>query len=331
MFLYICDRQGTSLSKPKDVRGHFNIKNMSETKTYLFQDSNSNLISMLAPLISKSNIDPSLLMAMNGGGLGNGNFIWLLFILLMCNGGFGFGNNGRNLENMINNDYGRATLLSAIDGNRNAISNLSTQFGCSIDNLNGVLNNMLGVISNIGNQVGMTAPQVINAVQLGNYDLGSKIASCCCDLKTAINAQGYESQLAIVNQTNALNNSINTAAYNVQHASDSGFKAVLEKLDTMQNQNLLDKIDALREKNTALTNQISQEHQNAYFASVSANNIAPVNAAVSDLSTRLAKIECHLPATVNVPYSPVTAIPNCVAYGAGLYGYGCGYNGSFWG
>lgn len=319
---------------PKTLEGKLNLNIMSETKTYVFPENNaSSLMSMLVPFMQKSGIDPNVLLAMNNGnnGWGNDNFIWLLFLLLFSNNGFGFGGNSRNLESLVNNDYGRATLLSAIDGNHNAINNLATQLNCSIDSVQTVLNNLTGAIANVGNQVGMTGQQVINALQLGNYDLGSKLASCCCDMKNLVTTQGYENQLAISGQTNAINATINGAVSTAQHASDSGFKAVLAKLDSMQNQTLLDKIDALREKNTALTNQISQEHQNAYFATVSANTIAPVNAAVTDLSTRLAKIECGLPATVSVPYSPVTAIPNCIAYNTGLYGYGYGPNGSFWG
>lgn len=303
---------------------------MSETKTYVFPENN-NLLSTLIPLMQKQGIDPNLLLTMNrnNNGWNDGNFIWLLFLLLFCNNGFGFGGNNRNLESMVNNDYGRTTLLSAIDGNRCAINNLATQLNCSTDSIQITLNNLLGAISNVGNQVGMSGQQIINAIQSGDCNISSQLAQCCCDIRNSITTQGYENQLATVNQTNAISNTINGVANTMQKSSDAGFQAVLSKLDSIQNQNLMDKIDALREKNTALTNQISQEHQNAYFTTVTNSTIAPVNSAINDLSNRLSKIECGLPTTVNVPYSPVTAIPNCIAYNAGLYGYG--FNGSFWG
>jgi hypothetical protein len=38
----------------------------------------------------------------------------------------------------------------------------------------------------------------------------SQLASCCCDVRNAITTQGYESQLAIVNQTNTLTSNANT-------------------------------------------------------------------------------------------------------------------------
>lgn len=75
------------------------------------------------------------------------------------------------------------------------------------------------------------------------------------------------------------------------------------------------------------------ESTDAYFAQVSAQTIAPVNAALGDLSARLSKIECNQPEVAKVPYSPVVGIPTCVA---AQYGLGYGFNpyaagNGFWG
>ena len=64
---------------------------MSETKTYVFgndgQCGGGSMMSMLAPLLQQRGLDPNLLLAMNrGGGFGNGEgswFIWLLFYPLL--------------------------------------------------------------------------------------------------------------------------------------------------------------------------------------------------------------------------------------------------------
>ena len=94
---------------------------------------------------------------------------------------------------------------------------------------------------------------------------------------------------------------------------------------------LTDKIDALREKNSTLTTQLNLEHQNQYTAGVVAQSIAPVNAALGDLSARLAKIECKQPETVTIPYIPAMGNYIPVNYsipmhlGVSNYG-GCGYN-----
>ena len=177
-------------------------------------------------------------------------------------------------------------------------------------------------LQSVGNQVGMSGQQVINAIQAGNTGIAQQLADCCC-----------ENRLAICNQTNTLTNTMNANTQNLKDATLAQTQAILAKLDAAETRVLQDKIDAERAKNAALTTQLSQEHQNAYFAQVTAQSIAPVNNALTDLSSRLAKIECKQPETVTVPYSPIAAVPNCVAYQYGLYG---GFNpyavgNGFWG
>ena len=287
---------------------------------------------MLAPLLQKSGLDPNLLLAMNrnNGGFGGegGWFIWVIFLFFLMgwgNGGWGngFGGNGSNgLPNLINNDAGRELLMQAIQGNGNAISQLATNLNCSVGQIQQSINGVMTQLQSVGNQVGMSGMQVINAIQSGNTGIAQQIADCCC-----------ENRLAICNQTNTLTNTMNANTQNLKDATLAQTQAILAKLDAAETRVLQDKIDAERAKNVALTNQLSQEHQNAYFAQVTAQSIAPVNNVLTDLSARIAKIECKQPETVTVPYSPIAAVPNCIAYQYGLYGgfnpYGVG-NG-FWG
>ena len=290
------------------------------------------MLGLLAPLLQKSGLDPNLLLAMNrnNGGFGGegGWFIWVIFLFFLMgwgNGGWGngFGGNGSNgLPNLINNDAGRELLMQAIQGNGNAISQLATNLNCSVGQIQQSINGVMTQLQSVGNQVGMSGMQVINAIQSGNTGIAQQIADCCC-----------ENRLAICNQTNTLTNTMNTNTQNLKDATLAQTQAILAKLDAAETRVLQDKIDAERAKNVALTNQLSQEHQNAYFAQVTAQSIAPVNNVLTDLSARIAKIECKQPETVTVPYSPIAAVPNCIAYQYGLYGgfnpYGVG-NG-FWG
>ena len=193
--------------------------------------------------------------------------------------------------------------------------------------------NGLGMqICNIGNQMGMNTNQIVTAIMQGNNAIQSQICQCCCQTNENITKMGYENQLSVCNQTNTLVNTANQNTLALRDAGTANTNAIISKLDAMQNQALLDKIDTLRERNSTLVNQLSQEHQNAYFAQVSAQTIAPVNAALGDLSARLAKIECNQPEVAKVPYSPVVGIPTCVAaqYGLG-YGFGFGAGNGFWG
>lgn len=103
-------------------------------------------------------------------------------------------------------------------------------------------------------------------------------------------------------------------------------QAILAKLDAIQTQGLYDKIDALREKNSALVAQLSNEHQTAAIQAYQSQSLIPVNAALNDLSSRLANIECKQPATVNIPYIPAMSNLVPVSYSQPVSFGVSGYN-----
>ena len=284
---------------------------MSESKVFMFPEMTS----------GNSGVDPNLTALLNqNGGFGGNNWMWIFFLwflwpLMRGNGMYGQDGTGF-LSSQLNNTAGRELVMQAIQGNGDAIRSLSTNLNCDINAIKTAINGVQTSIQGVGNQVGMSAMQIINSVQAGNTALGQQIAECCC-----------ENRLAICQQTNAISNSIESAADRLRGTTDSGFSAVLSKLDAIQNQNLLDKIDQLREEKSTLTTQINIGNQNAYNASLIQSTVAPIAAQLSALNTEVAGIKCHLPSTTTIPYSPVTAVPNCVAYGLGLYG---GNNGGFW-
>ena len=288
---------------------------MSETsRTYVFGNEGSGqggMMSLIAPLLQQRGLDPNLLVAMNrGGGFGSNEgswFIWLLFILCFCgwggNGWGGFGNNGRGgLANEINNDYGRGLLMDAIGGNRNALSNLATQLNCTEGQIQNAISALTSQVQNVGNQVGMSGMQTINALQQGNMQIAQQIANCCCQTNNNITTQGYENKLAICHQTHSINDNANANALMLRDTNQSNHLALMGKLDQMQTQAMQDKLDALREKNSALVAQISNEHQTQALQAYQAQIITPVNAALAALQAEVAGIKCKLPNTVSVPY-----------------------------
>ena len=269
------------------------------------------MMSLIAPLLQQRGLDPNLLVAMNrGGGFGSNEgswFIWLLFILCFCGwggNGFGFGGrgNGGGLANEINNDYGRGLLMDAIGGNRNALSNLATQLNCTEGQIQSAISALTSQVQSVGNQVGMSGMQTINALQQGNMQIAQQIANCCCQTNNNITTQGYESKLAICQQTHAINDNANANALMLRDTNQSNHLALMGKLDQMQTQAMQDKLDALREKNSALVAQISNEHQTQALQAYQAQIITPVNAALAALQAEVAGIKCKLPNTVSVPY-----------------------------
>ena len=285
-----------------------------ESKTYVFGNegstSNNGMLGLLAPLLQKQGVDPNTLLAMkgnNGFGGEGGWFMWVIFLFFLMgwggNGWGGFGNNGRGgLANEINNDNGRALLMDAIGGNRNALSNLATQLNCTEGQIQSAISALTSQVQSVGNQVGMSGMQTINALQQGNMQIAQQIANCCCQTNNNITTQGYESKLAICQQTHSINDNANANALMLRDNNQSNHLALMGKLDQMQTQAMQDKLDALREKNSALVAQISNEHQTQALQAYQAQIITPVNAALAALQAEVAGIKCKLPNTVSVPY-----------------------------
>ena len=255
---------------------------------------------------NKGNMDPAALMAMmNNNGMG-GNGCWGIWIILLFFvwggwGGNGFGNRGgeaSQLASQLNTDANTNLLMQAINGNKEAISTLSNTLNCDINSVQSALNTINTSVSQIACDTKLSGAQVINAIQSGNANLASQLASCCCDVRNAITTQGYESQLAIVNQTNTLTSNANTQ-FNILGAKiDAQTQIINDRFCQLEMREMQNKIDSLRQENTQLALAASQQAQTA--------NI------VSQL-----KAPCPTPAYV-VPN------PNC-CYG-GFAGYGYGYN-----
>lgn len=314
---------------------------MSETKTYVFgndgQCGGGGMMSLLAPLLQRNGLDPNLLLAMNKNSNGwgeGGGFMWVIFLFFLMgwggNGWGGFGGNGRGaIANEINNDYGRSLLMDAIGGNRNAISNLATQLNCTEGQIQNAISALTSQVQSVGNQVGMSGMQTINALQQGNMQIAQQLANCCC-----------ENRLAICQQTNALQSSINNVAngqergfanvaYETQRQTCDLHNAIKDSTQTLldgqkqaEMREMQSKLDALREEN-------STYKSSAMTSQIVGQALAPVNAVLAGLQKEVSAIKCAQPNTVTVPYQPFVTVPNCVAAQYGLYA-NANANG-FWG
>lgn len=318
---------------------------MGENKTFVFTPENGGnggvsnaLLGMLPGLLNKGGMDPNLIATImgnknNGDNYGGGwwGIIWLIVIAAMFgwnrggNGGGLFGGNGGGslpaaLPAELTGTAGRELLMSAIQGNGAAINQLASSFGCSMQQVQAGLCNVQNLIQGVGNQVGMSSQQIINAIQSGNNSVLTQIANCCCTTQNAITTMGYENQLANCNQTNTLVNAMNSNTLALRDGGTANTNAILSKLDAMETRALQDKLDAKNNQILALTNQLSQEHQNNYFGQVVAQATAPINSALAGLKSEVDGIKCKLPPTVAVPYPQLQAFnPECfraAAYGA---------------
>lgn len=282
-----------------------------DAKTYVFDSA------------SRSSMDPTALLAMmNNGGFGGGNWMWIIFLFFLYGwGGNGlFGRNGTGmLGNELNNDYGRTLLLQAINGNGTAISQLATTLNSDINSVRDAINSVQMSINTVGNQVGMSAAQVTSAIQSGNQTLSAQLAQCCCDNKLLVTTQGYENQIATLNQTNQLGSKIDANSNTITAAISNQTIEMNNQFAALKERELQNKIDSLTAANTSLQNTISNANQTAAIQAYVASVVNPI-------ATDVAAIKAAQPSTATVQYPQLTAIPSYYLYG----GTSSLLNGSLW-
>ena len=297
------------------------------------------MLGLLAPLLQKQGVDPNVLLAMKGnnGMCGEGGwFMWVIFLFFLMgwggNGWGGFGGNGRGgIANEINNDYGRSLLMDAIGGNRNALSNLATQLNCTEGQIQNAISALTSQVQNVGNQVGMSGMQTINALQQGNMQIAQQIANCCCENRLAICQQTGTLQNAINNVATGQERGFSNVAYETQRQTCDLHNAIKEATAELKAgqtaaefRDMQDKIDHLREEN-------GNYKSSAMMSQIVGQAVAPINAVLAGLQNEVAGIKCKLPETVTLNYSQATAVPNCVAAQMGLYGLNAANGAGFWG
>lgn len=213
-------------------------------------------------------------------------------------------------------------LLQAINGNGNAIGQLATTLNCDINAVQTALNALQTSIQSVGNQVGMSGMQTINAIQAGNQQLAAQLAQCCCDNKLLLTTQSYENRIANAEQTSLLGSKIDFNGANITNKIADQTALLNDKFCQLEMREMQNKIDALREERSSLMATISNEHQTAAIQNYVASVVSPIAAKVNS-------IEGRLPQTVTLPYSCATAVPTSAVY-SGFYGNGSIFTNGAW-
>ena len=274
-----------------------------EAKTYVFGNSdNSALMAAMA----------------NNGGFGGGGGWWAWIILMALWGGNGFGRNGQDTQEILatlNGDQGRQMLMSAIEGNGTAISQLASTLHCDVNAIQTALNAVQASICQVGNTVGMTGMQIVNAVQAGDADLAARLSQCCCENRLLTTTQGYETRIALSEQTNFLGAKL-----------DNQTNVIVDKFCDLEKRELQGKIDSLIERNSQLQSTLDNANQTNQIMSY-------INTVVSPIAADVAAIKCSTPPTVPVQFPTLQAVqttPYCANFGAfGSFGPFGPFNGAW--
>ena len=309
---------------------------MDDSKIFMFPDGGTRQTS--------SDVNSLLPLLMCNGGLnGGGSWIWIIFLFflypLMRNGGL-FGNMGQNgggclgpLANMVNNNDGRDLIMQAINGNGSAVQRLATMFGTKADMIQSAICQVNNSVAQVGCKIDSSTGALLNAGTQNTMTLANQLATCCCNLKNAITEGNYQNQIATIQQTNTIKQSVSDVGSAVSRGfSDVGYALrdqtcnldksidgigdrIIAKLDASEKSSMQDKINALQ-------TQLTTEHQSGVIAQQIAAAVNPIAQAVNE-------IKCAQPQTVTVPYQPFQAVPNCIAYQYGMYN-GCNNLNGFW-
>lgn len=282
--------------------------------------------------------------------------VWM-YMMRWMNGNGEWGNNSgleaatqrqiQTLSDQMNDNHTSDLIMAAIQGNNAAIQEVSTRLGCDLNAIASAVQSVRSDINSVGSQLGFSSERIINAVNQGDCGVIQALKDCCCETQKAILTQNYENRIAISDATARLKDTVNYVGLQVEKGfSDSNYQtqaqtcslqntirdagtantnAIIAKLDAIQNQALLDKIDQLRERNSEQAVVINNAQQTAAFSQMLNSYTAPIASAVNTLQTELAGVKCRLPETVTLPYSCATAVPTNLLYN-GYVGFGNGFN-----
>jgi len=278
-------------------------------------------------------VTPSYGMPFGGGYGGGDSWLGILFLIALCNGGFGFGggfgggygnmmlgydfpwllNGQNNLGNNMNNGFRDSQLHDSITSVQSAISALATQLcQCCGDMRYDMCNGFNGVNNSIfGAQTALAQQMNANEIASLNRSFAEQTA----------NAQGFngvQAGLSDVRYTVAQENCQDRyeAAQNTRDIIDSNTRntqAILDKLCALELDGVKAQLAQAQRENVGLQNQIN-------LATTRAENLVNADNIVDNVYNRLKN--CPVNSTPVYGNTPIFTCPQNV-------NAGCGCNGSF--
>lgn len=223
----------------------------------------------------ENTMSPADLAACTGGnnndGFGGNGAFWLiiLFLFAFCGYGGGWGNGAGG----VSENY---TLISDMGQIERKIDGVYSGICDSTFALNNGINNGFAAAQNTMTQgfAGLNTGMVQQGYEtrLGIQNVGSQLASCCCDIRQQISDTNYN----IANQANGIDRAVSngfcqTNFNNQQNTRDiidaqnAGTRAILEAINANKVEALKDRIAEQNQTINALNLAASQQAQNAYL------------------------------------------------------------------
>ena len=268
-------------------------------------------------MVADSNMYMPVAPAYGGGNGGFGNGFgadgwWIILLLLVCGGGFGFGGFGGNAfaadgmalypwmnqSNQISDGFRDQALNTTVNGIQNSIT---SGFG---DVQNALCGGFAGVNASIANgfaqaEIGENARQMANMNQM--FGLSQQIAQASCDNREATQDVKY---------------TIATEASATRSANTANTQAILDKLCQLELDGVKAQVEAKNDRILELQSQLnmaalreSQTAQNAFISQGFANE-------VDQLYNRLSN--CPVPSTPVYGRTPIFTCNQNAGCGCGM-------------
>ena len=255
------------------------------------RDNNDNALAAAILAGNNRRDDWGPMAAMMGGGMNNwmnNPFAYLMFLALLRNGGFGFGDgNGAGvatqgietqaqlnaIRTQLQDNQNADCIKSAIQGNGFALSQLAQTLNIDFNTLQKCCCDVQAAIQQVAGQVGFSAERVINAVNLGDCNVIQALQNCCCQTQRQIADFRADIQLQNCKDTGELRNGQRDLGFAItQGFASSAYETQRQTCDTINNANSNTQriIDTLNnhwsdEKSLQIQDlkfQLSQERQN---------------------------------------------------------------------
>lgn len=266
---------------------------MGETVEKIYccdRDNNDNALA--AAILSNGNNrrdDWGPMAAIMGGGMNNwmnNPFAYLMFMALLRNGGFGFGDGvgtatqGIETQAQLNairtqlqDNQNADCIKSAVQGNGFAISQLAQTLNIDFNTLQKCCCDVQAAIQQVAGQVGFSAERVINAVNLGDCNIIQALQNCCCQTQRQMADFRADMQLQMCQQTNNITQQLNTVNTGLERGfSQVGYETQKQTCDIINannanTQRIVDLLnnhwnDENQRKIQDLKFELSQERQN---------------------------------------------------------------------
>jgi hypothetical protein len=145
-------------------------------------------------------MDAATLSLLQNGGMNNwmnNPFMYLVWMYMMrwlnngdqnCNGAMEAATQRQiqTLSDQMNDNHTSDLIMAAIQGNNNAIQEVSTRLGCDLNAIASAVQGVRSDISMVGNQLGFSSERIINAVNQGDCGVIQALKDCCCETQKSI-------------------------------------------------------------------------------------------------------------------------------------------------